>query len=150
MKEDSNIRMLTRVYQKIHKAMEKTIPLITPSGKQKPETWFNNRLYNMRNKVTNLRRQYNRKKSERNLQMYIDKTTEYKALCTETKEAEFKDFLETLPDIQSLSNFHKAITKQKPPQINSLLKNTWDRHSKDADKKTLSGTKTTNGHYILE
>ena len=77
----------------------------------------------MRNKVSNLRRQYNRKKSERNLQLYIDKTNEYKALCTETKETDFKDFLETLPDIKTLSNFHKAVTKERPPQINSLLKN---------------------------
>ena len=30
--------------------------------------------------------------------------------------------METLPDIKTLSGFHKAITKHKPPLINSLKK----------------------------
>ena len=49
-----------------------------------------------------------------------EKLSNYKKLCKQTRDEDFKDFLETLPDIQSLSNFHKNMTKLKPPQINTL------------------------------
>ena len=113
---------LDKVYKKINIALDKSVPKITPNGKQKHDAWFTERLHNMRNKVSKLKRQYKRKNSDRNLQNYLEKANEYKKLCKSSREEDFKDFLETLPDIQSLSAFHKNVSRQKPPQINSLKK----------------------------
>ena len=52
----------------------------------------------------------------------MKKQENIKNLCHKLREEDFKDFLETLPDIQSLSSFHKNISRIKPPQINSLQK----------------------------
>ena len=114
--------LLDKIYKKIYQAMDKTIPKIIPSGKQKPDKWFSEKLHNMRNNVTKLKRKYKRKPTNRNLMNYTEKATEYKKLCNHTREDSFKDFLETLPDIQSLSSFHKNLATLKPPQINSLIK----------------------------
>ena len=73
----------------------------------------------MRKKVTKLKRKYTRKPTERNYNAYLEKVSEYKKFCKQSRD---DDFMETLPDIQSLSNFHKNVSKQKPPQINSLRK----------------------------
>ena len=100
--------------------MEITIPKIMPSGKQKIDKWYTDILHNSRAAVNKLKKAYLRKPSERNLAKYNNKSQEYKNLCTYSRETDFKDFLETMPDIQTLSNFHKAISGQKPPQINTL------------------------------
>ena len=102
--------------------MEKTIPKITPSGKEHGDKWYGEKLHNMRNKVSKLKRKYQRKPSDRNYREYLDKVNDYKKACIQTKNEDFKDFLEMMPDIQTLSNFHKNISKQKAPQINSLKK----------------------------
>ena len=95
--------------------MEKTIPKITPSGKQKCDKWFDEKLHNTRNKVNHLKRKYRRKPSERNHQEYLDKATEYKKLCRQSRDEDFKGFLETMPDIKSLSSFHKKCFQSKAP-----------------------------------
>ena len=50
--------ILGKIYGHIYKAMEKTIPKITPSGKQKCDKWFDEKLHNTRNKVNHLKRKY--------------------------------------------------------------------------------------------
>ena len=64
--------VLKNIYKQINKVMEKTIPKFTPSGKNAPEKWFNEKLGNMRNRLSKAKRQYKRKPSERNFQNYIE------------------------------------------------------------------------------
>ena len=105
--------LLDKVYKNIYSAMEKTVPKMTPSGKQKPDKWYGEKLRVKRNKLAKLKRLYQRKPSDRNYQNYICEIADYKKLCRYTKEDEFKDFLETLPDIQSLSSFHEKHFKSE-------------------------------------
>ena len=48
---------------------------------------------------------------------YYGKMMDYKKLCKQSKKTDFKDFLETLPDIQSMSKLHKALGSLKNPKI---------------------------------
>ena len=112
--------ILDKLYRKINDAMVKTIPKIKPNGKQNHDKWFTEKLHNARKSLTKLKRKYKRKSSERNLNDFLQKVTEYKRLCRNAKEEDFKDFLETLPDIQTLSSFHKNVSRQKPVSYTHL------------------------------
>ena len=68
--------LLEKIYKHIYKAMEKTIPKITPSGKQKCDKWYDEKLRNMRNRLSKLKRRYKRKPSDRNYTEYLDTVSE--------------------------------------------------------------------------
>ena len=58
--------------------MDKTIPKITPNGKQKPDKWYGEKLRAKRNKLAKIKRLYQRKPSDRNYQNYLSEVAEYK------------------------------------------------------------------------
>ena len=90
----------------------------------------------MLNSVAKLRRKYQRKNSERNWLAFTEKAKEYKDFCKTRQKENLRDFLETMPDIKSISQLHKNMVCQGRNKISSLL----DKNN----KRTLPGEETLN------
>ena len=128
---------LDEIYEKINDAADEAIPCFTPTGDNcKTNKWFNERCRNMRNSVAKLRRKYQRKNSERNWLAFTEKAKEYKDFCKTRQKENLRDFLETMPDIKSISQLHKNMVCQGRNEISSLL----DKNN----KRTLPGEETLN------
>lgn len=54
--------ILKKTYKNIQQALELSVPKIHPSGKQKPDKWYDSRLWNMRKALNLLKNRCNRKK----------------------------------------------------------------------------------------
>ena len=128
---------LDAIYSKIDDALEESVPLFVPMGDNSKSTvWFSERCRKMRNNVAKMKKKYQRKSSERNWINYTEKLKEYKAFCKYRKKDSMKEFLETLPDIKSISQLHKNLVKKGRHKITSLIDSTGNR--------TLPGEQTLN------
>ena len=118
---------LGEFYAILDNARDEAIPQVMIKAGSNTNTWYTERCKRMRSRVAKLKRKYERKKSERNWIEYHEKHSEYKNFCSHSKDEAFKDYLETLPDFEELSKFHRGVIKKNNSELTCLLRNDGSR-----------------------